>query len=68
MYVCLCNGITERDVRRLAAERDCRVRDVYSHFGERGCGRCAEHIHGVLKETRRSAPLNSAMIGLLPAE
>ena len=52
MYVCLCNGFTERDVKSFAAGRDCRVRDVYSHFGERGCGQCAEHIHGVLKESR----------------
>lgn len=50
MYVCLCNGFTEGDLRRLAAGRKLRVAEVYRHFGERGCGRCVEHIRSVLGE------------------
>lgn len=35
MYVCLCNGITEREVRR-AAEEGCR--DVHELTMRSGCG------------------------------
>ncbi len=50
MYVCVCNGLTERDVR--SAARSCGRRnpkDVYGHLGcEVACGSCVTHARAVI--------------------
>ena len=33
MYVCLCNGITDRDFRAHAADENCTVSTVYRSLG-----------------------------------
>ncbi|WP_183638002.1 (2Fe-2S)-binding protein [Niveibacterium umoris] len=44
MYVCICNAITERDVKQAAHEGARRLRDLSESLGvATQCGRCAEH-------------------------
>jgi bacterioferritin-associated ferredoxin len=54
MYICLCNGITERDVLRHTAE-DCSVAMVYRACGaEPRCGKCVPYIRDMIR--RDEAP------------
>ena len=57
MYVCMCNGFTERDVQ--AAITESGAKDVHgvhqSCCGEKPqCGKCKKHIQGMLSEEKRS--------------
>jgi bacterioferritin-associated ferredoxin len=51
MYVCICNAITERQVRECAAKGPCSVDDLSFKLGlGSGCGRCRECATELLKE------------------
>ena len=51
MYVCLCNGLTDRDVRNSAESGGCSVAMVYrSHGCEPQCGKCVPYIRQMLRE------------------
>ena len=51
MYVCLCNGLTDRDVRNSAEGGGCSVAMVYrSHGCEPQCGKCVPLIRQMLRE------------------
>jgi bacterioferritin-associated ferredoxin len=53
MYICLCNAITESQVRRCAREGACTVRDLECQLGLGvSCGRCRHAASEVLNETR----------------
>ncbi len=57
MYVCMCNGFTEREVQ--AAIQEMGAKDVHavhqSCCGEKPqCGKCAKHIQGMLSEEKRN--------------
>jgi len=56
MYVCLCNGLTERDVRG-AIDHGCRsVAAVYKHLAERPqCGKCIDDVRCMVRESRGSS-------------
>lgn len=63
MYVCLCNGITERDAERAAAAGARKPAHVYAKLGVRPqCGRCNAALHEMLgrvaaeRDTRLSGP------------
>jgi len=48
MYVCLCKGLTESDVREAGRQGYLTTRQIIAEFGlrENGCcGRCAKNIH-----------------------
>lgn len=41
MYVCVCNGLTDRDIRRAGDQGHCTVASAYCSLGaEVNCGRC----------------------------
>ena len=45
MYICLCNALTEHDVRRAAADGARRPREVYDSCNTRvQCGSCTAMI------------------------
>lgn len=51
MYICLCNAITERQVRECARLGACSVDELASKLGVgSGCGRCIECAVDVLRE------------------
>ena len=63
MYVCLCNAITDRDVRAHAAGGNCTVSTVYRSLGiEPQCGKCVPHVRQLLRqvaELPHSPPLSA---------
>jgi bacterioferritin-associated ferredoxin len=55
MYICLCNGITERAVREAAADGVCSLSDLTRRTGCAGnCGSCADLAEQVLREEHES--------------
>jgi bacterioferritin-associated ferredoxin len=53
MYVCICNAVTEREVRECARKGATCVEDLTVQLGiGAGCGRCTECAAEVLEEAR----------------
>jgi bacterioferritin-associated ferredoxin len=51
MYVCLCNGITDRDFRAHAADESCTISDVYRSLGTKPrCGKCVPYVRQLLRQ------------------
>ncbi|MDQ3797088.1 MAG: bacterioferritin-associated ferredoxin [Pseudomonadota bacterium] len=51
MYVCLCHGITEEQIRTEIRNGACTMRDLRERLGvTSGCGRCGECAHAILTE------------------
>lgn len=56
MYICICNGITDRDIRQCVQSGVCSMRDLECTLGVGvSCGRCREAAGEILAETRASA-------------
>ena len=55
MYVCICNAITEKQIRKAAASG---VRDVWQLQRElgvaAGCGSCKDMASAILRESRQT--------------
>ena len=50
MYICLCNALTDRDVRG-TCESGCSVSMVYRSLGcEPQCGKCVPLVRQMLRE------------------
>jgi len=55
MYICICNGITDRAIRECAEGSCCSMRDLEGTLGVGvSCGRCRDAAAEILQE---SAPL-----------
>lgn len=51
MYVCICNQVTDRDIREAAFAGATRLRDIQRDLGvATGCGKCAATAKCVLRE------------------
>lgn len=51
MYVCLCNPVTDRQIRLAAQEGARTLGDLRERLGvATGCGRCASCARSVLRE------------------
>jgi bacterioferritin-associated ferredoxin len=56
MYICLCNAVTEGQVRECAQGGACSLDDLAAALGVgAGCGRCRDCAAQVLAETRSEA-------------
>ena len=56
MYVCVCNAITDKQIRKAAESGARNVRDLQRKLGvATGCGSCEEVASEILQETRRHA-------------
>lgn len=54
MYVCVCQGVTERQIHEAAQNGASRLRDLRQQLGvTQECGRCATCAHQCLKEAKR---------------
>ena len=52
MYICLCKGVTERQIRREVCAGGCTLRELSTRLGVAiNCGRCACEVQRVLQET-----------------
>jgi bacterioferritin-associated ferredoxin len=55
MYVCICNGHRERDIREAAKTGLRCARDVYRHLGKPPqCGRCLTFATQVIDEVHEA--------------
>ena len=63
MYVCICNGVTERDIRQ-AAEAGCRSLPELTMRTGCGstCGTCLETASALLEEVRSARELPLPML------
>ncbi|HEX5664365.1 MAG TPA: (2Fe-2S)-binding protein [Xanthomonadaceae bacterium] len=63
MYVCICNGVTERDIR-LAAEAGCRSLPELTMRTGCGatCGTCLETAAALLDDVRSTRELPLPML------
>jgi bacterioferritin-associated ferredoxin len=53
MYICICNAVTERQIRACAEDGACTLGDLECQLGVgAGCGRCRHAAKEVLIETR----------------
>jgi bacterioferritin-associated ferredoxin len=56
MYICLCNAITDREIRQCAEFGVCTLDDLRANLGvAASCGRCACAAAAVLAEYQQTA-------------
>jgi len=54
MYVCICNAITDKQIRKAAKSGVKSLRDLQRELGvASGCGSCEETASQILQESRR---------------
>ncbi|HAJ02904.1 MAG: hypothetical protein CMN55_00830 [Sneathiella sp.] len=52
MYICLCNGFTDRDVKSAVASGAQRIANVYETLGAAPqCAKCSVHIRDIIRES-----------------
>ena len=64
MYVCLCTGVTDGQIRSCVAEGACSLKDLRETLGvATRCGRCAPYAKSLLKEfkTTTAEPPQAAL-------
>jgi bacterioferritin-associated ferredoxin len=55
MYVCICQQVTDRDIRHAVAQGACRMRDLREQLGVSSqCGKCADCAKAVLQQAREA--------------
>jgi len=55
MYVCVCHGITDRDIREAVAEGASSVTDIARMLGAGTCcGTCQDFTRELIREARSS--------------
>jgi len=55
MYVCICNNITERDVRQAIDQGACSVRDLNRELGVGSeCGKCTCVARQIIKREQKA--------------
>ena len=60
MYICLCHGVTDRDIRACIEEGAGSMRELRAKLAVgTQCGKCACHVRGILEE-KTSAKGDSA--------
>jgi bacterioferritin-associated ferredoxin len=61
MYVCLCNRITDRQVRAQAVGGDCTVSTVHRSLGvSPQCGKCLPMMRDIVREHKGKAAAGPA--------
>jgi bacterioferritin-associated ferredoxin len=71
MYVCLCKGISDRDIKQLVSAGPCSVEEIMRCTGAgTGCGTCVGEIAELVaaSDTSGRAPLRRRMPVLPPEQ
>ena len=56
MYICLCNGFTDKQVRGVGCSGDGTVSGVYRSLGaEPKCGKCVPMVRDIVREASGAA-------------
>lgn len=51
MYVCICNGITDTQIRKAVAGGATSLEDLHDELGVASqCGSCSDHALGLINE------------------
>lgn len=59
MYVCICNGITDKQIRAAVAEGATSLEQLEAKLGVASqCGSCAEHALSLIAPMGDTAPLH----------
>lgn len=67
MYICICNAITERQVRESAKRGARSVEELAGELGVgAGCGRCLECAAVIIKEVLETERPCSSGMSLIP--
>ncbi|HJT05996.1 MAG TPA: (2Fe-2S)-binding protein [Stellaceae bacterium] len=67
MYVCLCNGLTDRQVR-CAAKAGCSAAGVHRSLGVRPkCGKCLPMMREIVRDLAQETPDGGLASAVSPA-
>ena len=62
MYICNCNGVTEREIRQCARQGASSLGELRECLGVAGnCGQCKQAAKQILREERESGSGAAAM-------
>jgi len=62
MYVCICNGVTDRDIQEAVLRGARTVKDLRRELGVASdCGKCAGCAREVLCDARRAEALPASL-------
>jgi bacterioferritin-associated ferredoxin len=62
MYVCICNAITDKQIRRAAKNGVDNLYELRDSLGVAStCGSCADQARSILQEARQSATAGPSM-------
>lgn len=62
MYICVCNGVTERDIRATIEAGAHSFGDLQRELGiASGCGQCTHEAKCLLREARSECAFNAAL-------
>ncbi len=57
MYICICNAIREKDLRRIACEQSGDAEALYAKLGfAPQCRQCLEDAEAIVNEARSCVP------------
>jgi bacterioferritin-associated ferredoxin len=66
VYVCICNGHRDSDIRSAAAEGYRCAREIYRHLGKPArCGRCLDLASELINEVHEAGQLAQSPAGEL---
>ena len=64
MYVCICNAVTEDDVRGCVVAGACSTKEVRSACGmQPGCGSCTKRLRALVSESLTAVELVDSITG-----
>lgn len=62
MYICVCNGVNERDIRGAIEAGARTVSDLQRELGvASGCGQCAREAQCLLRESRQACAFDGRL-------
>ena len=62
MYVCICNAITDKQIRRAAKNGVDNLYELREHLGvASNCGSCADQAQSILQETCQAGGAQPSM-------
>ncbi|WP_371416924.1 bacterioferritin-associated ferredoxin [Microbulbifer sp. THAF38] len=65
MYVCICKGITDRQIKEAVYDGSTSVKALRRQLGVSSqCGRCAEQTKEIISETLGAGMITAANSGL----
>ncbi len=68
MYVCICNGVTDHQIREAAASGGTSVSELTMRTGcGSNCGSCLDMAAGLLEQARLTRDLPLPVLGLAVA-